>query len=186
MRESKSKEDLIKNSLLFFLLRDSVPRMFSGRKEWVDCSIEEFNKDKSGLISFLAECADRLEGDVEAEFSKKELKDAEIVDNFILRPLNQDFKEILKKDYKRYLKDNLPQKLRKEILERDKYLCQYCGINLVELENIGFPAHIDHIKPRRSGGKHNPENLVACCWKCNLGKKDFDLFEYEDDGDNKG
>lgn len=172
---------IIKNSLLFFLLRDSLPigAYYTG----VEYTIEDFNRDKTELIKNLIDTLEKTEGDIEELFCKKELKDNDILETFILRPLNEQFKDILKKDYQRYFKDTIPKNLRKEILERDGNRCQYCGIDLIKLEEVGFPAHIDHIKPRRSGGKHNPGNLVACCWKCNLGKRDFDLFEYDDDDD---
>lgn len=173
-----NKEKKIINSLLFFLIRDSLPVGVYGGAEY---TLNDFKLDKKELIRYLINSLEKAEGDIEDFFTKKEEKDNEILETFIVRPLNDQFKDILIKDYQRYFKNTIPQKLRKEILERDANKCQYCGIDLSELEKAGFPAHIDHIKPRRSGGKHNPENLVACCWKCNIGKKDFDLFEYEDD-----
>jgi hypothetical protein len=54
---------------------------------------------------------------------------------------------------------------RKNILARDQYICQYCGINLGK----GTSTTIDHVIPRSR--KNSPgntwENLVACCQKCN-------------------
>jgi 5-methylcytosine-specific restriction endonuclease McrA len=49
---------------------------------------------------------------------------------------------------------------KREILRRDNYTCQYCGQS---------PAYltVDHIIPRRLGGKHSWENLVAACPACN-------------------
>jgi 5-methylcytosine-specific restriction endonuclease McrA len=49
---------------------------------------------------------------------------------------------------------------KKEILRRDNYTCQYCGIRTPHLT-------IDHILPRHLGGKHTWENLVAACPACN-------------------
>jgi len=179
-----SKEKNIKNSLLYFLLRDSLP-YGSAYKKGYEYTVDDFNRDKKELIKNLIDWLEKTENDdIEDMYCKKEQKDNDIMSNFVIRALNEKFKDILKKDYQRYFKNSIPPKLRKEILERDGNKCQYCGIDLIELEKTGFPAQIDHIKPRRSGGKHNPENLVACCWKCNLGKKDFDLFEYEDDNSN--
>ncbi|MCK5430112.1 MAG: HNH endonuclease, partial [Anaerolineales bacterium] len=40
------------------------------------------------------------------------------------------------------------------------YTCQYCGRRVPYLT-------IDHIIPRRLGGKHSWENLVAACPSCN-------------------
>ena len=175
------KEKTITNSLLFFLLRDALP---VGTASGFEYSIDDFNRDRDELIENFHEWLDGINSSEEEVLREKEAKDQDIFENFILRPLNEKLKDILKKDYYQYFKSSIPKKLRNEILERDRYKCQYCGTDLKGLEETGFPANVDHIKPRRSGGKHNPENLVACCWKCNLGKKDFDLFEYEDDMNN--
>lgn len=48
--------------------------------------------------------------------------------------------------------------LRQQTLERDLYLCQYCGAT----------AHqADHVIPRTKGGPDALHNLVACCRECN-------------------
>lgn len=49
---------------------------------------------------------------------------------------------------------------KREILRRDEYTCQYCGVHTLYLT-------IDHIIPRRLGGNHSWENLVAACPACN-------------------
>ena len=54
---------------------------------------------------------------------------------------------------------------RQTILARDKHTCQYCGHMRRELA-------IDHVTPRRLGGGHSWQNLVACCRRCNLKKAD--------------
>jgi len=52
------------------------------------------------------------------------------------------------------------------ILERDKYVCQYCGPTGPKATTI------DHVLPRSRGGTSSPNNLVACCFKCNQRKGD--------------
>ena len=59
-------------------------------------------------------------------------------------------------------KKSFPSK--KNILRRDKYICQYCGIDLED------NATIDHIVPRHRGGSNSWVNMVACCRQCNLSK----------------
>jgi HNH endonuclease len=54
-----------------------------------------------------------------------------------------------------------PEK-RKEIFERDKYTCHYCG-EKVTSEN----STLDHIVPQYKGGKHTKENLTTSCLVCN-------------------
>ncbi len=49
---------------------------------------------------------------------------------------------------------------RKEIFARDKYTCQYCGVQTHDLT-------LDHIIPRHRGGAHTWDNLVAACKHCN-------------------
>ncbi len=56
---------------------------------------------------------------------------------------------------------------RKNILMRDRHICQYCG--------VARPAQeltLDHVVPRSRGGKSSWENLVACCQACNHHKGD--------------
>ena len=49
---------------------------------------------------------------------------------------------------------------KREILRRDDYTCQYCG------ESPSYLT-IDHVIPRRMGGKHTWKNLVTACPECN-------------------
>ena len=51
---------------------------------------------------------------------------------------------------------------RKEIFERDGYICQYCGEKVTQ-ENVT----LDHYVPQSKGGKHTKENLKTCCLLCN-------------------
>lgn len=58
----------------------------------------------------------------------------------------------------------LQRKLTKfEVFNRDKYSCQYCGRVTRELT-------LDHVIPRRRGGKHAWENVVSACIPCNRRK----------------
>jgi len=51
---------------------------------------------------------------------------------------------------------------RKNVFERDKYQCQYCGKRLASEE-----LNLDHVIPRHYGGKTTWENIVCSCVKCN-------------------
>jgi len=53
--------------------------------------------------------------------------------------------------------------LRKEILERDSYICHYCGKTSDYME-------VDHLVPVSNGGTDDPSNLVSCCRSCNRKK----------------
>jgi 5-methylcytosine-specific restriction endonuclease McrA len=58
------------------------------------------------------------------------------------------------------------------ILERDKFKCIYCGKSSIE---DGIRLHIDHIKPRVSGGKDIAGNLVTACEEHNTQKSAKEL-----------
>jgi 5-methylcytosine-specific restriction endonuclease McrA len=59
---------------------------------------------------------------------------------------------------------------RKGIFLRDNYTCQYCG-------KKGGELTIDHVVPKRLGGKSVWENLVTACKECNHKKGDRTLEE---------
>lgn len=54
---------------------------------------------------------------------------------------------------------------KKNILRRDNFTCQYCGISDKFLT-------VDHIFPKSRGGKSNWSNVVVACKPCNLKKGD--------------
>ncbi len=57
---------------------------------------------------------------------------------------------------------------RRAIFSRDDHTCQYCG----------RPAEsIDHVHPRSRGGRHEWDNVVAACRRCNTTKGDRLLTE---------
>ena len=55
------------------------------------------------------------------------------------------------------------KRIRFEVLRRDGYKYHYCHTQDAKLT-------IDHVIPQALGGNDNPDNLVACCQDCNLGK----------------
>lgn len=55
-----------------------------------------------------------------------------------------------------------------EILERDQYVCRYCGLDgRANFENA-LAMSVDFVVPRARKGKKDPANLVACCRSCNM------------------
>jgi 5-methylcytosine-specific restriction endonuclease McrA len=82
--------------------------------------------------------------------------------------------------------DKLPSRevsfSRKNIFERDKYTCQYCGkqpkdkrtaIKWLEKNQM----NLDHIVPRSRGGRTTWENVVTACYDCNIKKSNKLLTE---------
>jgi 5-methylcytosine-specific restriction endonuclease McrA len=65
------------------------------------------------------------------------------------------------------------------ILKRDHYRCQYCGLDgSTSFENY-LVMTVDFVIPRARGGKKEPRNLVTACRPCNLikGRRVFKSFE---------
>jgi 5-methylcytosine-specific restriction endonuclease McrA len=56
-----------------------------------------------------------------------------------------------------------PKLTRVEIFNRDHNTCQYCGKTSNQLT-------LDHVMPRRQGGRHTWENLASACSPCNRKK----------------
>ncbi len=50
-----------------------------------------------------------------------------------------------------------------EVFNRDRYTCQYCGRESKDIT-------LDHIIPKSRGGAHVWDNVVGCCFACNLRK----------------
>jgi 5-methylcytosine-specific restriction endonuclease McrA len=55
----------------------------------------------------------------------------------------------------------------RKILERDGYVCRYCGLDgRASFENA-LVMRVDFVIPRARKGKKDVNNLVACCSPCN-------------------
>src|ERR1700693_2983678 len=65
------------------------------------------------------------------------------------------------------------------ILERDRYLCQYCGLDGMSAFENSLVMTVDFIIPQAHKGKKDPTNLVAACRPCNVikGRRVFGSFE---------
>lgn len=63
------------------------------------------------------------------------------------------------------IRKNIPQKLRLEILTRDKHTCRMCGRSAPDVE-----LQVDHDIPVAFGGLDEPRNLQALCVECNSSK----------------
>ena len=61
--------------------------------------------------------------------------------------------------------------VRKDVMARDNYQCQYCGAT----EDLA----IDHIFPFSRGGSNEADNLQVLCRSCNSAKSDQIPDEYK-------
>jgi hypothetical protein len=67
-------------------------------------------------------------------------------------------------------------KLRAEVLDRNGFTCQMCGLTPGEIDpDTGRKVrlHIGHIKDKSLGGKDELSNLRALCSTCNQGAKNI-------------
>ena len=67
---------------------------------------------------------------------------------------------------------NKRQKIR--IRNRDKASCTYC----TKIITKKIDMTIDHVFPRKLGGKGQMSNLTTCCQKCNTDKGSMLLTDY--------
>lgn len=88
-------------------------------------------------------------------------------DRKILTPsLDMQWPSVIARNDNQRIKENV--KLRRESLfYRDHGVCAYCERPLT----IGELTY-DHVYPRRRGGPHSWDNVVAACSSCNLRKAD--------------
>ena len=61
-------------------------------------------------------------------------------------------------------------KLKLKIVERDGFICYYCGCNCRGNYHIDHKIPISRIEYNPFRRKHEPENMVVACIDCNLKK----------------
>jgi len=66
----------------------------------------------------------------------------------------------------------ISKKKRFEIFKRDRFSCQYCGLQSPEVV-----LEVDHILPVSKGGSDEDANLTTACFNCNRGKTNGELHE---------
>lgn len=67
-------------------------------------------------------------------------------------------------------------KLRAEVLDRNGFTCQMCGLTPGDVDpntNRKVRLHVGHIKDKSLGGKDELSNLRALCSTCNQGAKNI-------------
>jgi 5-methylcytosine-specific restriction endonuclease McrA len=97
-------------------------------------------------------------------------------DSADLRPGQYLLREVPPSELAVKFRRGISAKLRAEVLDRNGFTCQMCGLTPGDLDpSTGRPVrlHIGHIKDKSLGGKDEPSNLRALCSTCNQGAKNI-------------
>ena len=97
-------------------------------------------------------------------------------DNAGLKPGQYLLKELPPKKPNISFSRNMSAKLRAEVLDRNGFTCQMCGLTPSETDpETGRKArlHIGHIVDKSLGGKEELSNLRTLCSSCNQGAKNI-------------
>jgi hypothetical protein len=65
---------------------------------------------------------------------------------------------------------SISKSLRQIIRKRANFRCEYCGVSETE---SGGELTLDHFQPISVNGDSSEENLIYCCFRCNLYKGDY-------------
>jgi hypothetical protein len=64
----------------------------------------------------------------------------------------------------------IPAAISDQVRQRANCACEYCGVT--ETDTAG-QLTVDHFQPRACGGTDGLENLLYCCYRCNLYNADY-------------
>lgn len=95
-------------------------------------------------------------------------------DTASLKPGQYLLKEPPREGYHVKFSRTISAKLRAEVLDRNGFTCQMCGLAAGEVDpETGRPArlHVGHILDKKLGGRDEAPNLRALCSSCNQGAK---------------
>jgi 5-methylcytosine-specific restriction endonuclease McrA len=57
-----------------------------------------------------------------------------------------------------------------QVRQRAQFSCEFCTVSETD---AGGELTTDHFRPRSKGGASDVENLIYCCFRCNLYKQDY-------------
>ena len=96
-------------------------------------------------------------------------------DDASLKPGEYRLKKLPVENTKYEFSTGITGRIRAQVLERNGYTCQMCGIGAGEIDDTGRKArlHIGHIIDKSHGGTDDLANLRAMCNQCNEGAKNI-------------
>ena len=138
----KQNPDLIKLQKMRFSQRQRLVRIQSGELTLESTKPIEFKFDNKKIVYILTchKCNDKFDTD------RKRIKCGNCA------------------------KETTFKRLRFQVLQRDKFTCQYCGRKAPDVV-----LHVDHVLARSNGGSNTLTNLITACADCNLGKSNLFL-----------
>jgi 5-methylcytosine-specific restriction endonuclease McrA len=68
--------------------------------------------------------------------------------------------------------------LRNEVWKKTDGKCWYCGTQTIPFGSDHNSFVVDHVLPRKRGGKDELRNLVPACFSCNAHKSSKRLFDW--------
>lgn len=77
-------------------------------------------------------------------------------------------------------RERISTKTKEQVFQRDEFNCQYCGVWCYDSYILNKKSlTVDHMLPVAIGGGNKVENLVTCCFDCNMikGSKIFKSFD---------
>src|SRR5437764_947099 len=64
----------------------------------------------------------------------------------------------------------VPADLAEFVRQRANLACEFCGVTE---SDSGGRLTVDHFQPQTRGGTDDQDNLLYCCYRCNLYKGDY-------------
>ena len=149
------------------------PKGFSGKEknyakdhDWVDAALLD-SRNGEGAVQYsrrLRELREQEGWPILSHNDSTELKPGQ----YLLRGRPSEYHRAVQ------FSGGISAKLRAEVLDRNGFTCQMCGLTPGDIDPTTgrkVRLHIGHIKDKSLGGKDEPSNLRALCSTCNQGAK---------------
>lgn len=142
--------------------------------------IKQFLLDNIGRVIESHEIQAAADGAVQYSRRLRELREQEgwpILshnDTTDLKPGQYLMRDKPPENYEVVFSDKISARLRAEVLDRNGFTCQMCGLTPGDIDPYTgrkVRLHIGHIKDKSLGGRDELSNLRALCSTCNQGAK---------------
>ena len=143
---------------------DKLPPVMKQRAEWARTEIinnpEKVQIDFDELLAWIFNEEDQLWYSIDGNYSHKSPADKMLKREEYEKKMKESVEKWQKEWDKKYYEQQYWSKIRQNILERDNYTCQLCGLT------GDTKLHIHHIEKRNKDGSDFEDNLITVCPKC--------------------